>query len=65
MGELVNLRRARKMRDRALKAEAADRNRAAFGRTAAEREGSAAEAARREAALDRHRRDPPPDVPGD
>ena len=65
MGEVVNLRRARKLRDRALKAEEAGRNRAAFGRTAAERDGSAAAAARHEAALDRHRRDAPPDAPAD
>ena len=65
MGELVNLRRARKLRDRAAKAEEAGRNRAAFGRTAAERDSSAAESARHEAALDRHRRDAPPDAPGD
>ena len=65
MGEIVNLRRARKLRDRALKAEEAGRNRAAFGRTAAERDSSAAETARRETALDRHRIEAPTDVPGD
>ena len=58
MGDVVNLRRVRKARDRAEKDERAARNRAAFGRTAAERDASAEERTRRLAALDGHRLDP-------
>ena len=58
MGDLVNLRRFRKARDRAGKAEEAARNRAAFGRPASERDASADERARRLHALDGHRRNP-------
>ncbi len=58
MGDVVNLRRFRKARDRAEKAEGAARNRAAFGRTASEREAAAEERARRLQALDGHRLDP-------
>jgi hypothetical protein len=61
VGDLVNLRRFRKTRDRAERAEDADRNRAAFGRTRDEREASADEARRAKAKLDGHRRDVPHD----
>lgn len=65
MGDLVNLRRFRKARDRAERAGEAERNRAASGRTRAEREASAGEAARAEAKLDAHRREAPRVVPDD
>ncbi len=52
MGELVNLNRARKARDRAARAAQADANRVAFGRTRAERVAADAERARQEDALD-------------
>jgi hypothetical protein len=44
--EIVNLRRARKEKARAAKAESAAQNRAKFGRTRAEREKEAADKAR-------------------
>jgi hypothetical protein len=46
MAEIVNLRQARKARDRAQAAETAAQNRARHGRTRAERTASEAEAAR-------------------
>ena len=46
MGEIVNLRRARKAKVRAAAAGAAAEQRARFGRTKAERAGDAAEPAR-------------------
>lgn len=52
MGEVVNFRRARKARDRAEAAKTADANRAKFGRTKAERDAEAADAARIERTLD-------------
>ena len=52
MGEVVNLRTARKKRARAAKAATAQTNRAAFGRTKAERERDEADKAKREALLD-------------
>jgi hypothetical protein len=64
VGDLVNLRRFRKGRDRAGRAEDAARNRASFGRTREERDASADEAARAAARLDGHRRDAPPDDTG-
>lgn len=63
MGDVVNLRRFRKTRDRAARAAEADRSRAAFGRTAVERAASDEARRRREAALDLHRIDPPGDGP--
>lgn len=59
MGNVVNLRRVRKARDRAEKAEDAARNRAQFGRTVSERDASADEVLRRDRLLDRHRLDSP------
>lgn len=57
MGEVVNLRRARKAKVRADAAAVADANRIAYGRTAAEKAAARAEAARRERALDGARRE--------
>ena len=54
-GEVVNLRRARKVRDRAERETVAAANRVAFGRTKAERETRSVEAARSERRLDGHR----------
>ena len=55
MGDVVNLRRVRKTRERADRAEEAARSRAAFGRTREERSASADENRRAEAKLDAHR----------
>jgi hypothetical protein len=52
MGEVVNLRRARKAKARVDAATKAAANRVAFGRTKAERDLAAAEAERREKGLD-------------
>ena len=52
MGEVINLRRARKARARVDAEQKAAANRAAFGRTKAERDAAAAEVAKREQALD-------------
>ncbi len=59
MGEVINLRAARKAHDRAAKASLADANRARFGRNKGEKQAEAAEAARREKLLDDARRDEP------
>ena len=60
MGEVVNLRRARKARDRAEAEGAAAANRAAFGRTRAQKEADAREAERQARLLDGARREDPP-----
>lgn len=52
MGDVINLKTARKARARADKVTAAAANRAKFGRTKAQRAEEKAEAARRAAALD-------------
>jgi len=57
MGEIVNLRLARKARARRAAAAAADVNRAAFGRTRAERARDAADRAKVERVVDQARRD--------
>lgn len=57
MAEIINLRQARKARDRAGKAATADANRAAHGRTLAERERTEAEEERRDHLLDGARRE--------
>jgi hypothetical protein len=57
MGELVNLRRARKERARREKDAQAQENRVAFGRTKSERETTAALNQLDAARLDAHRRD--------
>ena len=52
MGEIVSFKRARKARSRAAKETQAAANRAAFGRTKAEKAADAAERARKDALLD-------------
>jgi len=58
MGEIINLRRARKARARQAAAVTADANRAAFGRTKAERARDAAERARAARVVDDARLEP-------
>lgn len=60
MGDVVNLRMARKQKQRAAKETVAAENRVRFGRTKAEREREAALADLEAARLDGHRR---PDEP--
>ena len=62
MGEIVNLRRARKSKKRAEESRAADANRIAFGRTRTERELSEKEKALAARRLDGHLL-PPDDQP--
>lgn len=57
MAEILNLRAARKRRDRAEKEREAERNRTLHGRTKAEKTAEAAERARSLALLDGHRLD--------
>lgn len=57
MGEVVNLRGARKQRARTEAEQAARENRARFGRTRAEKVRDAAEAARKAKAADQARLD--------
>lgn len=57
MGEVVNLRLARKRKARAEKEQVAERNRTLFGRTKTERILDAAEKDRAREFLDGHRRD--------
>jgi len=57
VGEVVNLRLARKRKARADKEQSADRNRAFHGRSKAERERTELETVRSRAFLDGHRRD--------
>lgn len=57
MGEIVNLRRARKTRDKRVQEDAAQVNRVAYGRTKAERELSAAQTRLETAKLEAHRRE--------
>lgn len=52
MAEIITLRTARKAKARATKDTQAAANRAAFGRTRAERQADAAEKARRDGVLD-------------
>jgi hypothetical protein len=59
MGEVINLRRARKARARDSAEREAAANRATFGRTRAEKEQARAEETRQAARLDEHRREPP------
>lgn len=58
MGDVINLRLARKAKVRATDARRAEGNRALHGRTRAERARDAAEATRAEVLLDGARRDP-------
>ena len=55
--EIVNLRKARKARDRAGREAEAAANRVKFGRAKADREATSLEEARKARALDAHRRD--------
>ena len=57
MGEVVNLRRARKARDRAADAAHAAVRRAAHGRSAEQKQQDAAELGRRDALLDGAKRE--------
>jgi len=63
MGELVNLRRARKARERTAKDQLAEANRLAFGRTKAERRASEAQMDLERARLDAHRLEQVPEAP--
>jgi hypothetical protein len=60
MGEVVNLRRVRKDRQRKSAEDKADANRVAFGRTKSERELTSARKDLAARQLDGHRRDDPP-----
>jgi len=57
MGEIVNLRMARKRKARADSAQEAEQNRISFGRTKQERELTEAERALEAKKLDAHRRE--------
>ncbi|WEK59316.1 MAG: DUF4169 family protein [Candidatus Brevundimonas phytovorans] len=59
MGEIVNLNKARKARDKAEAKRAADGNRLAFGRTKVERLTTQTERDRDAARLDGHKLDEP------
>ena len=59
MGEVVNLNKARKARDKAEARRTADANRLAFGRTRAERLTTQKERDRDAARLDGHKLDEP------
>lgn len=60
MGETVNLRQARKARQRADRRAAADANAAKHGQTKADRDLAQARADKARADLDAHRREPDP-----
>jgi hypothetical protein len=62
MGEIVNLRRARRQRARDTAAEAAAANRARHGRTRAERDAERLEQERARRALDGARQEEPRDA---
>ena len=57
MAEIINLRRARKARARATTETTAAANRAAFGRTKAEKQAVSTEAARHDKTLNGAKRD--------
>lgn len=59
MGDVVNLNRFRKTRDRAERAKDAEANRIRFGRTKAEKERDRQEAERRTQVLDGKKLDDP------
>lgn len=59
MGEVVNLNKARKARDKAEAKRAAETNRATFGRTKAERQTTQKERDRDAAKLDGHKLEEP------
>jgi len=58
MAEIINLRRARKARDRAASEAEAAANRLSHGRSKAEKQATRAERERQERSLDGARRDP-------
>lgn len=55
MGEIVNLNKARKARDKTAAKRTAEANRLTFGRTRAERDATKAERERASAMLDGHK----------
>jgi hypothetical protein len=57
VAEIINLRRARKAKARATAETTAAANRAAFGRTRAEKQAAAADTDRRDRALDGAKRE--------
>lgn len=57
MAEVISLRQARKRRDRAAAEDQAAANRAAFGRTKAQKQAEAAEADRMRRKLDQAKRE--------
>ena len=57
MGDVINLNRFRKARDKAARAQDADANRRRFGRTKAEKAMDDSEEARRQALLDGAKRE--------
>ncbi|WP_372398868.1 DUF4169 family protein [Azospirillum sp. HJ39] len=57
MGDVVNLNRFRKTRDKAERSKEAEANRARFGRTKAEKERDRLDSQRRTQTLDGHRLD--------
>lgn len=57
MGDIVNLKRARKARERASARAEASQNRTRHGRTAADKTRQAEEGPRTDARLDGHKRD--------
>ncbi|WP_313002502.1 DUF4169 family protein [Brevundimonas sp.] len=59
MGEVVNLNKARKARDKAEAKRTADANRLTFGRTRSERQSTQKERDREAARLDGHKLDEP------
>lgn len=60
MGEVVNLRKWRRAKGKAEQAAQATANRAGFGRTRAEKQRDAADAAKRHALLEASRLEKPP-----
>jgi len=58
MAEIINLRRARKARDRAASEAEAEANRLSHGRSKAEKQATRAERERLERTLDGAKRDP-------
>lgn len=60
MGELINLNKARKARDKAVAKRDAEANRAAHGRSKAERQAADTARDRDAARLDGHKRDDEP-----
>jgi len=65
MGDVINLRDARKRRERAAKDAKAAANRSRFGRTRAERTRQETERERDVRGLDGHRREPSDEADGD